>query len=144
MKKNWQFTLLRLLLVGAGLGWGATIIGVFLPWDFAIEHLQSLGGAGPIPNDPMLNYWLRMAAGAFGIIGVLFLVCAWKPTRYANIIPLLGALNLLEGIVLLYYGLLLKIALFPFVVDVAIGIVPGIGILLLRKSLDDHQQDKNP
>ena len=43
----------------AGLGWGATIIGIFLPWDFAIEHLQKFGGAGPIPYDPMLNYWLR-------------------------------------------------------------------------------------
>ncbi len=76
-----------------------------------------------------------MAAGAFGIIGVLFLLCAWRPKKYANIIPILAIMNLFEGILLLVYGLILEIALFPFIVDVAIGIVPGAGILLLRESL---------
>jgi len=126
-----QLTLLRLLLLGAAGGWGATVIGVFLPWDFAVEHLQTLGGAGPIPDDPMLNYWMRMAAGAFGIIGLLFLLAAWKPYTYANIIPLLALLNLGEGLLLLTYGLILDIGLFPFGVDVAIGVVPGVGVLML-------------
>ena len=62
MKLLTKFNILRLLLLTAGLGWGATVLGVFLPWEFAVEHLETLGGSGPIPNDPMLNYWLRMAA----------------------------------------------------------------------------------
>ncbi len=122
--------------MGAGLGWGATIVGAFLPWDFAVEHLIIYGGVKEIPDDPMLNYWLRMASGAFGIIGILFLLSAWKPYRYANIIPLLGLLNLGEGLLLLIYGILLKLSPFPFILDVAIGIVPGIGILMLKSVLD--------
>jgi hypothetical protein len=135
MHNNTKTKWLRFFLLIAGLGWGSTIIGVFLPWDFAIEHLQKFGGSGPIPDDPMLNYWLRMAAGAFAIIGFLFCLCAWKPNEYKNIIPILALLNILEGLLLLYYGLILQIGWFPFVVDVAIGLVPGIGILLFYKEL---------
>jgi len=76
-----------------------------------------------------------MAAGAFGMIGALFLIAAWKPHKYANIIPLLAALNLGEGVILLTYGLMLDLAFFPFVVDVVIAFVPGVGVLILRDSL---------
>lgn len=131
-----QLNILRIVLFFTGLGWGLTVIGVFLPWDFATEHLEIFGGSGPIPDDPMLNYWLRMASGAFGIIGVFFLISAWKPHEYKNIIPLLGWLSLFEGFVLLYYGLLFNLRFFPFVLDVSIGLVPGIAILLLKKALD--------
>jgi len=131
-----KITLLRLALLGAGLGWGLTVVGVFLPWDFAVEHLELFGGSGPIPDDPMLNYWLRMAAGAFGIVGVFFLISAWKPSQYKNIIPLLGWLSLFEGTVLLYYGVLLSLDFFPFIVDVAIGLIPGVVILICKDALD--------
>ena len=131
--------LLRFFLLSAGLGWGATVVGVFLPWEFAVEHLQTMGGAGPIPNDPMLNYWLRMAAGAFAIVGILFLLCAWRPRDYANIIPILAVLGIAEGLLILYYGLYLNVGWFPFVVDVAIGLVPGIGVLLLWKKWRTEQ-----
>ena len=127
-----RLNILRLLLLGAGLGWGLTVVGVFLPWDFAVDHLEKFGGSGPIPDDPMLNYWLRMAAGAFGIVGVFFLIAARNPGRYANILPLLGYLSLFEGGVLLVYGLMLKLTWFPFVVDLAIAFIPGVGILLCK------------
>ena len=138
MKTNSRFTLLRLFLLMAGLGWGTTVVGIFLPWEFAVEHLQKFGGSGPIPDDPMLNYWLRMAAGAFGIIGFLFCLCAWKPYEYNNIIPILAMLNIFEALVLLYYGLYLQIGWFPFVVDVSIGLIPGIGILMLKSELNKN------
>ena len=54
-----RYNLLRVLLLGAGLGWGLTVVGVFLPWNIAIEHLEKFGGSSPIPDDPMMNYWLR-------------------------------------------------------------------------------------
>ena len=60
------------------------------------------------------------------------------PYKFANIIPLLAILNLAEEILLLSYGLMLKLAFFPFAVDVAIGIVPGIGVLLLRDALNQE------
>ena len=137
MTAELRLTLLRLFLLGAGGGWAATVIGVFLPWELAVDHLQTFGGAGPIPNDPMLEYWMRMAAGAFFIIGCLFLICAWKPYEYANVIPILGALNLGEGLLLLGFGSYLQLTWFPFGVDVAIGIVPGIGILYFYSVLKE-------
>jgi len=53
------------------------------------------------------------------------------------IIPLLALLNLGEGLLLLFYGLLLDLTFFPFVLDVAIGLVPGIGVLWLRDALHE-------
>jgi len=131
-----KINILRFTLLVTGLGWGLTVLGVFLPWEFATEHLEVFGGSGPIPNDPMLNYWLRMAAGAFGIVGYFFLISAWKPEQYKNIIPLLGWLSLFEGFILLYYGLLLDLDFFPFVLDVSIGLIPGVIILVLKDILD--------
>jgi len=132
-----RLLLLRLLLAGAGLGWAVSAIGLFLPWPVAVRWLQDLGGAGAIPDDPMANYWLRMAAGAFTFIGVLFLRCAWKPAAHAALIPVLGVLSLLQGALLLYWGLVLRLGPMPFAADVAICGVPGIGILLLRKSASE-------
>lgn len=132
-----KYNILRLLLLGAGLGWGLTVVGVFLPWDFATEHLEKFGGSGEIPDDVMLNYWMRMAAGAFGLVGVFFLLAAWKPLEYKNIIPILAFGSLFEGAVLLFYGTKFGLGWFPFGVDVAIALVPGIGILLLK-----HEAEK--
>ena len=61
----------KIILLFAALGWGISIFGVFLPWNTAVETLQGLG-AGEIPADPMLNYWLRMAGGAFTMLGIIF------------------------------------------------------------------------
>ena len=133
-----KFNLLRLLLLGAGLGWGLTIVGAFLPWDWATEHLEKFGGSGEIPNDVMLNYWMRMASGAFGIVGAFLLLAAWKPFFYKNIIPVLAYGSLLEGAILLFYGLKFELSLFPFGPDVAIALIPGVGILLLRGELNSH------
>ena len=135
MEKNRQRALLRLLLGGAGVGWAVSVIGVFLPWPVAVKWLQDMGGAGAIPNDPMANYWLRMAAGGFTFVGVLFLVCAWKPESFVSLIPLLGVLSLLQGAVLLIYGLILRLHPMPFAADVAICLVPGVGIILIRNSV---------
>ena len=133
-KLNFQ----RLLLLGAGLGWGLTIVGAFLPWDWATEHLEKFGGSGEIPNDVMLNYWMRMASGAFGIVGAFFLLAAWKPFLYKEIIPVLAYGSILEGAILLFYGLKFELPIFPFGPDVAIALIPGIGIMLLRGELKNN------
>ncbi len=133
-----QLNLLRLLLLGAGLGWGLTIIGVFLPWDWATEHLEKFGGSGTIPNDVMLNYWMRMASGAFGFVGAFFLLAAWRPVVYKCIIPVLAYGSILEGAILLFYGLKFELPIFPFGPDVAIALIPGIGIALLQGEVNNH------
>ena len=132
-----KLKILKALLFCAGLGWGATIIGAFIPWEWATEHLEKFGGSGPIPNDNMLNYWMRMASGAFGFVGVFFLLAAWRPYKYKNIIPILGYGSIAEGIILIFYGLKFELQIFPFGPDVAIAMVPGIGIIMLMSVLDD-------
>lgn len=124
--------------MGAGLGWGLTVVGVFLPWEWATEHLEKFGGSNSIPNDVMLNYWMRMASGAFAFVGVFFLLAAWKPYTYKNIIPVLAYGSIFEGAVLLFYGIKFDLPIFPFGPDVAIALIPGFGILLLQRELDTH------
>jgi len=89
-------------------------------------------GAGDIPHDPMLDYWLRMAAGAFTGIGVFFFWMALKPRRFQAAVPIVGILLVAEGLVLLVYGIKLKLEPLPFIVDVAFCLATGIGIWLLR------------
>jgi len=131
-----RYNLLRLLLLGAGLGWGLTLVGAFLPWEWATDHLERFGGAQEIPDDVMLNYWMRMASGAFGIVGLLFLLAAWRPHHYKNIIGVLAYASIFEGAILLFYGLKFDLSLFPFGPDVAIALIPGIGILLLKGAVE--------
>ena len=122
---------LRLLRVFLGLGaatWGAAIPGVFLSWDTAIGAMEGLG-AGTVEYDKMLDYWLRMAAGAFGLIGCLYLLPAIRPRKFGEIIPWLGLLALAEGLVLMVHGLRLGLPPWPFYGDVAACLLSGGGIL---------------
>ena len=105
-----------MVLIFSALAWGASIFGVFLSWPVAVDMLQGLG-AGPMNHDPMLDYWLRMAAGAFTLVGVLFLVLAIKPHTHRAIIPWFGGLMLVEGGVLLVHGIRLSLPPLPFIPD---------------------------
>jgi hypothetical protein len=60
--------LLRLFLGFSAFAWGVSVVGVFVSWSAAADALQGLG-AQPIAYDRMLDYWLRMAAGAFALVG---------------------------------------------------------------------------
>jgi len=126
-----KLKLLQILLIAAAFGWGISVYGVFASWDSAVVQLKGLG-AGDIPHDPMLDYWLRMAAGAFTGIGVFFFWMALKPRRFQAAVPIVGILLVAEGLVLLVYGIKLKLEPLPFIVDVAFCLATGIGIWLLR------------
>jgi hypothetical protein len=88
-------------------------LGVFLSWSAAANALQELG-AQPIAYDRMLDYWLRMASGAFALVGCWYLVMMIWPRRFAAAIPWFGALMLVEGFVLLFHGIRLGLPPFPF------------------------------
>jgi FtsH-binding integral membrane protein len=81
--------LLRLFLGFSAFAWGISVVGVLLSWSAAEQALQGLG-ARPIAYDPMLDYWLRMAAGAFALVGGLFLLLMIQPVKYRMIIPWFG------------------------------------------------------
>ena len=128
-----KYRLLKTLLFAAALAWGISIVAIFLPWNIAVNSLQSMG-AGQIPNDPMLNYWLRMAAGGFTVVGVIFLLAGIQPDKYRNIIGLMGILMFLDGMIILVSGLNLGLTLFPFWSDAWFCLLAGAAIWFLRNA----------
>ena len=124
--------LLRLFLGFAALAWGISIVGVFLSWTAAAQALQGLG-AQPIAYDRMLDYWLRMAAGAFALVGCWYSVLMISPQKFHAAIPWFGGLMLVEGFILLIHGLRLSLPLFPFCGDTSACFVEGGAILYLSR-----------
>lgn len=135
-----KLRLLRWLLGFSALVWGVSFYGVFARWNAAEQALQGLG-ARPIAYDPMLDYWLRMAAGAFGLVGVWYLVLTLRPQKFAAAIPWFGALMVAEGAILLAHGVRLHLPPFPFYGDVAACFVGGGGILLLAGAAKSAEAD---
>jgi len=128
-----KLRLLRIFLGFAALAWGVSFYGVFSSWPAAEEALQGLG-ANPIACDPMLDYWLRMASGAFGLVGLWYLVLMLWPRRFHTAIPWFGALMIVEGIILLVHGVRLHLTPVPFYGDTAACLLGGSGILLLARA----------
>ena len=126
----------KIFLAAGAIGWGIAILGVLLPWDEMTPMLQSMGASTDF-DDVQLRYWLRMACGGWSIIGFLFLIVLLKPAKYGNIVPLLAAGSIFEGIVLLVHGLLLRVPLFPFAGDVLFCLVVGIGLLWTGRLLGE-------
>ena len=122
----------RIFLLAGAIGWGISILGVLLPWSVMDIVLQNMGAAAPI-TDVQVQYWFRMATGAWSIIGFLYLMVLLKPQKYNNLIPLLAWGTLFEGIVLLIHGLYLNLPLFPFAGDVGFCLIVGGGLLLTNK-----------
>ena len=128
-----RLRLLRVFLGFAAIAWGVSFYGVLASWSDAVAALQGLG-AGAIPTDPMLDYWLRMASGAFGLVGCLLAVLAIDPDRHRAIIPWFGALMLAEGSILLVHGVRLGLAPLPFTADTTACFLGGFGILFSARS----------
>ena len=122
----------RIFLLAGAIGWGVSILGVLLPWSVMDIVLQNMGAASPI-TDLQVQYWFRMATGAWSIIGFLYLIVLLKPQKYNNLIPLLAWGTVFEGIVLLIHGLYLNLPLFPFAGDVGFCLIVGGGLLLSNR-----------
>ena len=125
--------LLRLFLGFAAFAWGVSVVGVFASWP-QVNRLAQGMGAQPIAYDPMLDYWLRMAAGAFALIGVWYLLLLLWPQKFHAAIPWFGALMLVEGVILLVHGLRLGLGPFPFYGDVSACFLGGAGILFFTRA----------
>ena len=116
----------RIFLLAGAVGWGISILGVLLPWR---TILMNLGAAGPV-SDPQIQYWFRMAAGSWSMIGFLYLMAFLHPVKYRRMIPLLAIGTLLEGVVLLQSGAGLGLPLFPFIGDVGFCLTVGLGLFI--------------
>jgi hypothetical protein len=129
----------KIILMVAAFGWGISFLGILLPWSVATESLNGLG-AGTIPNDPMLNYWLRMAGGGFTMIGVIFTAILLSPKKYAVLIPLMSYMSIAEGIILLVSGLRLGLPPFPFWGDTTFCIGIGAGLLMVQSGVKKERK----
>ena len=63
-----QLLRIRFVLALSAFAWGVSAVGVFVSWPEADRLLEGLG-AKPIAYDSVLDYWLRMAAGTFALVG---------------------------------------------------------------------------
>ncbi|HRT51558.1 MAG TPA: hypothetical protein P5279_13780 [Anaerohalosphaeraceae bacterium] len=125
--------LLRLLLISAGVAWGVSVAGLVFPWSTVDRQLQDLG-ARPI-DDPMIQYWLKMAAAVYTLIGGFYLVVALRPAKYRAVIPLIGPLHLVLAAILLANGLTLRIDPIPLCVDVGFCLCVGAGLIAVNRKL---------
>ena len=130
--------MLRLFLVFSALGWVVCVIGVFLSWSSFTNLLHGLGGP-IVAYDPMLDYWLRMTASAYTMIGLLYLLLALQPAKYRAVIPWFGWVMLVEGLVLLVHGIRLGLPPFPFYADVTASFLGGGGILWFARRAEYNQ-----
>jgi len=128
-----QLRLLRLFLGFAAVAWGISVVGVFASWPKIDEIAQGMG-AKPLTYDPMIDYWLRMMAGAYALIGVWYLLMMLWPKKFYVAIPWFGALMVAEGIILLVHGLRLGLGPFPFYGDVSASIIGGAGIMYFARA----------
>jgi hypothetical protein len=128
-----QLRLLRLFLGFAAFAWGISVVGVFASWP-QVNRIAQRMGAKSIAYDPMLDYWLRMVAGTFALVGVWYLMLALWPKKFHAAIPWFGALMLIEGLVLLVHGIRLSLPPFPFYGDVSACFLGGAGILFFARA----------
>lgn len=137
MNATLRLRLLRIALVFSAFVWGISIVGVFLSWDTATAALEGMG-AKRIEYDRMLDYWLRMASGAFALVGTGYLIAAINPRKYAICLPWLAGVMICEGFILLGHGLRLGLGPFPFLGDISACFAGGCCIFFLRNSADSQ------
>ena len=121
---------LKLFVWIAAIGWGVSVLGTFLSWNLVQAFLRWAGEMDTAVTDPMIQYWVRGAAGIGAVIGFLFLCCAVNPKKYAVLLPVLAWCSIFESIVILWSGLALSLSPFPFLGDAGFCLITGIGILL--------------
>ncbi|MBK1884055.1 hypothetical protein JIN85_16670 [Luteolibacter pohnpeiensis] len=98
-KTKWWNRALRLGLLLSAVGWGISFTFLFASWESCAEQLMGMG-ANFIEYDPMLDYWLRMTAAAFGGIGIASAIaCIW-PDSFKGLIVLLVPFHLFVGVIL--------------------------------------------
>ena len=103
---------------------------IILPWG-VIENIMIRFGVEPIPDIPAAMYFVRIACGVFGLIGIYFIILARNPLTHGPMLNL-GAYGLIFfGLLALILGLSLEISPLVFLGDAVFGIVLGIFIAVL-------------
>lgn len=86
----------RWVLLFAGVGWGITIWFVIVPWSLASEALRVMG-AGALPHDPFVEYWLRVNGLIFASLGAGFLWMSFRLRSCASFVLPASLFHLVVG-----------------------------------------------
>ena len=89
---------LQLVLLFSGVGWGLSFLFLVWDWDSAMVALGLMGGRS-LSYDPFLLYWMKVIGAIFGCFGIFCFVIARRPKRYGVIIPWVGWLHIIGGLV---------------------------------------------
>ena len=125
--------LLRVFLISAALASGCSLLGLVLPWSVVDKQLTDYG-AQPI-DDPMIAYWLKMAAAVYTLLGCFFLLVAVRPLKYRVTIAPIAYFHLILAPILLTNGLILAIHPIPLYIDTAFCLCVGLGIFATNRKL---------
>jgi hypothetical protein len=126
----------RLFCCAAALGWSIASLGLFVDSATAFDWLGRLAGQPIIPQ-PMLDYWLRMTAAAFTLIGFLFAWVAFDRVRMAPLAMVLALFQILCGGVLAWWAWSLGIPAARCAADILFCVVTGGGILAASLMADN-------
>jgi hypothetical protein len=133
-KEKKYLMLLRVFLVSAAIAWGVSLAGLVLPWAMVEKELGGYGATLPM-DDVMVQYWLKMAAAVYTLMGCFFIMVAIWPIKYRPVIKLIGLLHVILGVVFLINGLMLDVDAIPLYVDVSFCFCIGVGILSISRKL---------
>jgi hypothetical protein len=103
---------------------------VILPWCI-IENIMVCFGLTAIPDIPAAMYFVRIACGVFGLIGIFFIILAKNPLNYGPMLNLAAYGLVVFGLLSLILGLSLKMSPIVYLGDAIFGIVLGIVIAVL-------------
>ena len=122
---------LQMVLLIAGVGWGLSFLFLFWQWQSSVVALKMMG-CRSLDDDPFLHYWMRVIGTIFGCFG---LFCGWiaiRPKPYRLIIPWIGWVHLVCGLVTVVSALEFEMGFAKYPTLLAeLVFFGGVGICLL-------------
>ena len=103
---------------------------IFLPWS-VLDAITSFGGRDPIPDVPVVIYYIKVACGNRGFIGIFFIFLARNPLSYGPMVYLGAYFLIAIGLLALVLGFTIDVSPIVYIKDVAILLILGIIILTL-------------
>jgi hypothetical protein len=125
---------LKVVLWITGIGCLIAVPFIFLPWS-VIEAMASFFGHDPMPDVPIVVYYIKVLFGAWGFIGIFFIILARNPLGYGPMLYL-GAYGLIVlGLLELILGIIIDVSPIVYIGDVSFALILGIIILVLSLKL---------
>ena len=110
------------------IGCFATVPFVFLPWSI-LESITSFTGHDPIPDIPVVTYYVKALFITLGFIGIYFIILARNPLKYGPMLYLGGYGLVLFGLLALFLGFTTEISPVVYRGDAVASLTLGIIIL---------------